>query len=173
MNIQTIAIIIPILALLLWQLIRNLKSTIKNQKSKVEFSNIAEGSHVSGQISKLADGAIATRFFVVKIGSDADHVTPSASNADIPLGICTDEAAAAEDLVNVALLGAAPGTLKAVAKSAIAVGDFIHSNGDGKVISLKATSGTFYIIGRALQAAAADGDIIEFDPSFPIQRIVP
>ena len=105
--------------------------------------------------------------------ANSSELTPSAANTDIPLGICTDEAAAAEDLVNVALLGAAPGTLKAVAKSAITMGDFIQSNGDGKVITLKATTGTWYIIGRALQAAAADGDIIEFDPCLPIQRVVP
>ncbi|MDB6108263.1 MAG: hypothetical protein JWR69_13 [Pedosphaera sp.] len=153
--------------------LKRLASFWPGRNAQVEFANVAEGTHTNGQITRLTDAALATRFFVVKIGSDADHVAVSAANTDIPLGICTDEAPAAEELVSIALLGAAPGTLKAVAGAAIAAGAFIQSNGDGTVITLKATSGTWYIIGRAITAAAAANDVIEFDPCLPIQRVVP
>jgi hypothetical protein len=46
------------------------------------------------------------------------------------------------------------------------------ADASGKVRALPGTSGTYYIIGRALNAPAADGDIAEIDPCAPIQRVV-
>jgi hypothetical protein len=140
--------------------------------SRACFANIAEGSRQSGNITKLTDAAIATRFFLVKIGSDSDHVAASAANTDIPLGTCTDEAPGAEELVNIALLGVTNGTLKAVLGGTVAAGDMLQSNGDGTAIKLLTTTGTFYNVGRALQAGVA-GDIIEFQHSFPLKVVNP
>lgn len=165
---NTLFIIIAIMALMA-VLVGALCARTKN--GLTVFANIAEGTH-EGNITKKADAAIATRFFLVEIGSDIDHVAASNSASDIPLGICTDESAAAEDLVNVALLGSSKCTLKAVANAAITAGAFITSAGNGKVQTLSASTGTYYIIGRALIAAAADGDVIEFDPCLPVQRVV-
>lgn len=137
----------------------------------VEFANIAEGT-VAGNKSYLSDEALATRFLLVKLGTDANHIA-IAGAADIPIGVATDEAAAAEDLVNVGLLGSSSETRKAVASAAIAVGAMIVAAASGKVRTLPGTTGTYYIIGRALQAAGADGDVIEFDPYPCIQRVVP
>lgn len=136
-----------------------------------QFANIAEGVHGDGHITKLTDAAIATRYFLVEKGTDSSHVSVSNSAADIPLGVCTDEAAAAEAYVDVALVGVATGTLRCVAGGNITMGDLIVSNGDGKVKTLPATTGTYYIIGRALADAVAD-DVIEFAHCFPTQRVV-
>lgn len=136
----------------------------------VGLANIAEGTH-EGNITKKADAAIAARFLLAKIGTDIDHVDLAGVN-DLPLGVITDEAEAAEDLVNVALLGSACSTLKGVASAAIAAGDLIVPAAAGKLRTLPAGAGTYSIVGRALQAAAADNDVIEFDPIPNVQRVV-
>jgi hypothetical protein len=130
------------------------------------LANIAEGTH-EDSITKLADAALTTRFLVVKVGTDIDHIAACGANDD-PLGICTDEPSAAEREVNVDLLGTAKSTRKAVASEAITAGDRIFTAAAGKVSDLSAVAGTYYCIGRALQAAAVDGDVIEFEPCFPI-----
>ena len=157
---------LPILLIGMLMLYRLVRPTCR-----VEFANIAEGS-VAGKKTYAADAALAIRFVAVKLGSDANHVAV-AGTADIAIGICTDNAEAAEDLVNVALLGSASETLKVTASAAIAAGDFVVTAANGKVRTLPATTGTYYIIGRALQAAAADLDVIEIDPMPTIQRVVP
>ncbi|MBI4024844.1 MAG: DUF2190 family protein [Verrucomicrobia bacterium] len=149
----------------------NLALFVAGLRNQCLCANIAEGVHGSGQITKKADGALTTRYLLAKIGSDADHVD-AAGVADIPLGIITDEAAAAEDLVNVALLGAIKGTQRMIASAAITAGDLLVSAASGKVRTLPAAAATYYIIGRALIAASADGDTVEVAPSFPVQRVV-
>ena len=134
-------------------------------------ANIAEGVHGDGQITKKADGAITTRYLLAKIGSDIDHVD-LAGTADIPLGVITDESAAAEDLVNVSLFGSGQSTQKMIASAAITAGDLVVSAASGKIRTLPGGAGTYYIIGRALNAASADGDVVEVTPSFPVQRVV-
>lgn len=135
------------------------------------LANVAEGRWCGGK-TYLADAALATRYLLAKIGSDSGHIA-AAGTADIPLGIVTDEAAAAEDPVNVAVFGTTEGSQLVVASAAIAAGDMIVSAASGKVRTLPATTGTYYIIGRAVTAAAADGDLVQITPSFPIQRVVP
>lgn len=134
------------------------------------LANVAEGTH-AGSITKLADAAITTRHLLVKIGSDSGHVA-LAGVSDIPLGVATDEPAAAEDPVNVALLGVTESTLLGVASAAITAGDLLVPAANGKLRTLPGTTGTYNIVGRAITAAGADGDTIEFVPSFPIQRVV-
>jgi len=134
------------------------------------LANIADGTHENG-ITKLADAAITTRFLAVKIGTDANHVD-LAGVSDIPLGIATDEASAAEEPVNVAPFGASTGTLLGVASAAIAAGALVVPAASGKLRTLPTAAGTYHIVGRALLAAGADGDTFEFVPSFPVQRVV-
>lgn len=144
---------------LLWPISRN----------SISAANVAEGTH-EGAITRLADAAITSRNLVVKIGSDENHIA-LAGTSDIPLGVCTDEADAAEDEVNVNLLGGARETQLGVASGSIAAGDFIVPGASGTVRTLPGTSGTYYIIGRALKAAT-DGNNVEFDPCVPVQRVV-
>jgi hypothetical protein len=126
-----------------------------------------QGRSANGIKSFKADEAI-TRFFLVErgVGTPTDeYVQVSDSATDqAPLGIALDAISTAEaaagDVIDVAVLGAYHGTLLGVANAAITVGALIQSAGNGKI----KTSATGYIIGRALQAAQADGDIIEFTP---------
>lgn len=140
-------------------------------RERYEFANIAEGTYSTGNMSRLADAALSTRHLVVKIGSDINHVAV-AGTADIALGVVNDAAEAAEDPVNVQILGRAEGTILMVASAAITAGDMVVTAASGKIRTLPGTTGTYYIIGRALEAAAADGDVINVAHCFPIQRVV-
>jgi hypothetical protein len=142
---------------------------IRGRTRRVRLANIAEGRHFTGNVSKKADAVISTRYLLVKFGTDVDHVN-LAGAADIPLGVCTDLAEAIEDPVNVNLLGCAPGTQFMVASAAIALGDFLQPAANGQVATLTATTGTHYNVGRALNAAAAQGDLVEVDTT--LQKIV-
>lgn len=143
---------------------------LAKRNSLTFLANVAEGTHENA-LTRLADAALGTRFLLVKIGSDANHVAVCGVD-DIPLGIATDEPAAAEDPVNVELLGVGERTLLGVASAAIAAGDLVVAAASGKLRTLPVAAGTYYIMGRALGAAGADGDTIEFVPSFPVQRVV-
>lgn len=149
--------------------VANHKRTLR-RSSLTGAINIAEGTHM-GKISKKADAAIATRYLLVKFGTDVDHVAVNGAN-DKPLGISTDESAAAEDLLTVAFLGAAGETRKCVVSEAIALTDELWTAAGGKVQNVTATAGTYYKVGRPLQVGAADGDVIEFEPCFPVAIVV-
>lgn len=139
----------------------------------IALANISEGTHVDG-ITKLTDAAIATRFLVGKTGSDADHVAVAASENDKPLGIIEDEAAAAEANVMVAFLGSAANrTRRGVASEAIAFDADVYNADNGKLQNLPVPAGTYFKIGRAMQAASADGDVIEFEPQAPEALVIP
>lgn len=140
-------------------------------EGSIALANIGEGVHNGGRITRKADAALTTRYLLVKSGSDANH-TAVCGTGDIPLGVCEDEPTAAEETAVIQLFGSADKTLLVVASAAIAVDAFVVSAASGKVRTLPATTGTYYVIGRALQAAAADGDQIEIDPCFPVQRVV-
>ena len=73
---------------------------------------------------------------------------------------------ASGDKAAVALLGASPGTLKVRASKSIAVGAKVYTTAGGKVTDAN-TAGSF-MIGRAITAASADGDLIELAHCFPL-----
>lgn len=135
----------------------------------VFLANIAEGTHEGG-ITKAADAAITERFLLGKIGSAADRVAVCGA-ADTPIGVITDEAAAAGELVNVALLGSSRSTVKMVASAAIAQGALLEPAASGRVQTLGAGAGTHHVVGRALDAAGAAGDAIEVDPVYFLRVI--
>lgn len=135
------------------------------------FANVgSEGQHLTGNITKRTDAAIATRYLLGKIGTDIGHVAVAGA-ADIPYGVITDEAGAAEDPVNVFLLGAGKGTTKMIASAAITAGALLEPAASGKVATKGGGAGSHYVVGRALDAAAADGDVIEVVPLFFLQVI--
>jgi hypothetical protein len=124
-------------------------------------ANIAEGRHTTGNFTKLTDAAIATRYLVVKRGTDDAHVAVCNAQTDIPIGIVTDEAAGAEANVNVFILGAGEGTTFCVAVGSVAVGDLLYcAANSGKVSTVAGVAGTYFTIGRALTAGAAN-DLVE------------
>lgn len=134
------------------------------------LSNVAAGTH-EGSVTKLADAALTTRYLVVKTGTDADHVAACGAN-DLPFGVANDEAAAAEDPMSIGLFGCAVRTQLVVASEAIIVGQEIYTAASGKVQNEPAVAGTYYRIGRAVTAAAGDGDVFEMDPYPPTALLV-
>jgi hypothetical protein len=130
------------------------------------FANVgSEGTHREGNITKTCDAAITERYKLAKIGAAATSVDVCTA-ADVPLGVITDEVATIGDIVNVALLGAIRGTIKMVASGAIAQGALLEPAASGRVATLAVTTGTHYVVGRALDAASNAGDVIEVVPLF-------
>ena len=135
----------------------------------VRLANVAEGTH-PGCITKEADAEITECHLLAKIGSASDRVDICGA-ADTPFGVISDEASEAGDLVNVKLLGSSRGTVLMVASAAIAQGDLLEPAADGRVQTLGASAGTHHVVGRALDAAAAAGDVIEVDPGYFLRVI--
>lgn len=127
----------------------------------VEFCNVSTGRREDGQITKLSDAAIATRYLLVKIGSDINHIAVCSAITDKPLGPCTDEPSAAEENINVALIGAVKGTLLGVSAAAITAGAYVATSTTGK---LQTAVSTQFVVGRALNAASGADELVEYVP---------
>jgi hypothetical protein len=123
------------------------------------------GTHIN-TLTKKADAALTDEHLLVTFGSDADHIAINAAD-DMPLGTVPDTPSEAEDIVAVNLLGSRNETVTMVASEAIDAGEIVYTAANGKVQDEPA-SGTVYKVGRALQAATADGDEIEVEPCFPV-----
>lgn len=134
------------------------------------FANVAEGTH-EGSITRKVDAAIATRYLLAKEGTDDDHVD-KCGVADIPIGVMTDEAKAAEDNIAIELLGGSKRTLLMVASEAIDAGEYVYTAALGKIQNEPAVAGTYYLVGKALSDAAADGDLVEVQHCLPIKVVV-
>ena len=102
-----------------------------------------------------ADGAIAKHARVV-LEADGKVVTAGITNKEV--GTALQEAFAAGDLIAVKLRTGA-GTHKMIAVEAVAVGAALYTEASGKVQDTAAS--TSFALGTALEAATADGDIIE------------
>ena len=136
----------------------------------VRLSNIAEGTHQSSHgITYEADAAITERNLLVKRGSAANRIAICGA-ADTPIGVCSDESAAAADLVNVRPFNSDL-TLIVVASAAIAQDALLEPAANGRVATLGAGAGTHHVVGRALNAATAAGDTIEMAPSYFLRVI--
>lgn len=126
------------------------------------------GTHANGIVPFTAEVAITTRFLLVQKGTAADGVVLNVL-ATRPLGVCLDEPANGSKAA-VALLGCTPGTLKLRASGVIAAGAPVYSAAAGKI------SGTYgataYLVGRAITAALADGDLVEVAHCFPVINAV-
>lgn len=122
-------------------------------------------THANGQLPRVVEAAaITTRHLLVQKGTADDGIIVNVANTR-PLGVITDEGAVGAT-VNVALLGVTPGTILLRAAKAIAVGAKLYTAAGGKVTDAHST-GAFFV-GRAVSAAAADGDLIEVQHVFPM-----
>lgn len=129
-----------------------------------------EGIHEAAKTVKL-DATVTVRNLLYKLGSDAAHVAVCAATADVPLGTIDDEGVAEND-VALLILGKGP-TKKMVASEAIVVGDILFTTTSGKVQNAPgAGAATYYQVGVALTAAAADGDVIEVADCAPIKLVM-
>lgn len=111
-----------------------------------------------GYKSFEADGTIG---IYERVKLDSDGKVTQAGLADRCIGVAC-KAAVAGDVIAVALYAKA-GTMKMVAVEALAAGAVVYGEAAGKVQDTAAA--TAYPIGIALEAATADGDVIEVMPA--------
>jgi hypothetical protein len=104
-----------------------------------------------------ASGAI-TANTLVKLSSAG--VVATAGLAEAPIGVALETVATTKD-VAVKLLNT-QGTVKIMTDDAVTVGALVYGQASGKCDDASGSSAV--IIGRALEAATADGDIIEVIP---------
>ena len=100
--------------------------------------------------------AAISQYARVKQNSDGTVAAAAATDRDI--GTATRATFASGDPVAVKLRTAA-GTHKMIAAGAISAGALVYTAGSGKVSASGATGS--YVLGTALEAANADGDVIE------------
>ena len=96
----------------------------------------------------------AKQFFIVKLDSSANGVALSAAATDVHIGVLQNTPASGE-AATVRFLG----TSKVVAGAAITKGAYVASDASGKAAATTADKDN--AIGIALEAAAADLDVIE------------
>lgn len=102
-----------------------------------------------------ADEAIA---LYARVKLDSDGKITNAGLADKEIGTAQQEAFAAGDIVSVKLRSGS-GTHKMIASEALAAGAVVYTEASGKVQDT--AQATSFIVGTALEAASADGDVIE------------
>lgn len=103
----------------------------------------------------IADEAIAKH---LRVKLDSDGRVTVAGLTDKEIGTAETPAFAAGDPIAVRLR-TAPGTCKMVAIEAMDVGAAVYTETDGKVQDT--AQATSFQVGTALEAAGADGDVIE------------
>lgn len=104
------------------------------------------------------DEAIA-QWARVKLDSDGKITT--AGLTDKGIGVATRQTFASGEIVDVAL-NTKPGTIKMIAVEALDAGATVYSEAGGKVQDT--AQATAFQVGVAMEAATADGDIIEVMP---------
>jgi hypothetical protein len=137
------------------------------------FANIAEGRHERGLITYLPDNAFATRWLVCKRGASAGNIDVCTAT-DVPLGIVEDETGTTANLtipLAVRLFGGACditllGQAGAANAGVIAQDALLVADAAGQLKTLPAGAGTYYVVGRALNATTVQGDLVEFSPTF-------
>jgi len=98
---------------------------------------------------------------LVKLSS-GKAVLNTATDTDNPVGVAEYDSAENEACAVRLING--PGTFFMTAAGAISLGAEVYAAADGKVSALSAEASTYRRIGLALEAATADGDIIEVLP---------
>ena len=122
------------------------------------------GEHQGGRLTGYrSDAPTTVRFQLVKQGATDNTFTVPTSIADLPVGVCYDEANAITDPVHIQMFDSAGRTIKMVAAGAIAAGSIVVTNGDGRVRQLPTTAGIYYAVGRAVTTAVLANDLLEVD----------
>lgn len=135
-----------------------------------ECHNVATpvGTHTNGVLPFAAEVTMATRYLLVQKGTADNGIIVNIATTR-PWGVCLDEPTSGNKAA-VAMLGCAEGTVKMVANAAITVGQMVYTAAAGKVSPTYGA--TLFLCGRAVSAAAADGDIIEVAHCFPMINAV-
>lgn len=113
-------------------------------------------------LSATAGEVIAIyRFVALQSDGKYDEGAAGATDDFLSDGVSAEAAAADGDLFAMAPCNQ-PAIMKIEAAEAIAVGDLVGAQGGtGKALVSNAVGASKYSLGRALEAAAADGDIIQ------------
>jgi hypothetical protein len=159
----------------------------------VQFTNIGEGtadkgikSYASDVISSAAGLATVIakeslgKYLLWMAGSDADHVTPTTANTDVPIGVSDDSpptVLSGSTRIGVKVLGAFPGTTRMVWDGVgttptngmrLMPSSASYLNG---TVTIHTTSGTNTCVGSCLvgldQGTLAAGSVIEVVPCLP------
>lgn len=112
-------------------------------------------------IRTFITGAAVSAKRLMKLSS-GEVVHNTATATDDPIGVSC-YAGADGDAIGVRLINDA-GTFEVTAAGAIDADADVYAADDGKVQALPAAAGTYRRIGKAIEAATADGDIIEILP---------
>ena len=110
---------------------------------------------VAGPCRAFTAGAAIAQFLRVKLSSGK---LAAAGLADKELGTM-EEASVADLDVRSVRLRTAEGTCKMVAAGAVTLGAAVYTAASGKIDDVATATG--FLIGTALEAATADGDVIE------------
>ena len=95
----------------------------------------------------------AKQYYVVQVSSTAGEVKVGTSATSKIIGVVQNDPAAGE-----AALVAAVGIAKCAAETSVAYGDFLTCSSTGRVKTT--TSNNNFLVGKALAASSAAGDII-------------
>lgn len=117
-------------------------------------------SEIKSPITLTTGADVAAKRLVKLSSSTVIHNT--VVSTDVPIGI-TDYAADSGDNVAVRLLSEA-GTIELTAAGVIAADAVVYAAAAGKVSAISTAGGIYKKIGIAIEAATADGDIIEILP---------
>lgn len=112
---------------------------------------------IDGNYKQFPASAAITQYARVTLASDGTVAAAGLTAKEI--GIAQNAAFAAGDLVNVKLRSAA-GTQKGICAGPVACGAAISTQASGKIDD--AATSTGFPIGQALEAGAANNDVIEF-----------
>ena len=117
-------------------------------------------------ITRTNDAAITARHLLWQQGSTDGGITLGAAAA-VPLGTVDNTETGTGARQTVLLLGKGD-TKKMVASEAITAGEQVFTAASGKVQDTP-TGATVYLVGTALTASGADGDIIEVQDCVPVK----
>jgi len=146
-------VVLPLVAVMARAWSKSLKEVATNSTLK---------TYDGGIIPLAAEVAISTRYLLVQKGTADGGFIVNVANTR-PWGVCLDEPESG-DKASVQLLGF--GLVKVVAGEAIEVGDKVWTGAAGKVLDTHSTGA--FLVGRAVTAAAADGDLILVQSCFPV-----
>lgn len=117
-------------------------------------------------VRRTNDAAVTARHLLWKKGA-GDNTVALNGAADCPLGTIDNTETGTDEGQSILLLGKGP-TKKMVASEAITAGEQVFTAASGKVQDTP-TGATVYLLGTALTAADADGDIIEVQDCVPVK----
>ena len=166
MKMQLILMLAALVCVLALLALPTVRAVAKQFTHNLAINALGDGVHADGMITRTADAAHTLKNLIVKEGTTAGSTVAICGLNARPIGFCVDTPEAADDPVNVALLGVSPGTRLAVAGAAITAGAAVYTAANGKVSSTAAS--TSWFLGFAVTSAAADGDPIEIAHTIPL-----